>query len=208
MMPRILNVYRFLNVHRVLRRFAGSTRGVVAIEFAMMLPVLLIGLLATFDGGNAIAVYMKVRSATYTLAAITNQFSLTTPIQSTDMTAITGATAAVLSPYSSAPIIVVISQVAISAAGKSTATVDWSATLNGAALGVGSVVNLPGSIATSTNTCSSYPCYLIYAQVSYKFTPMFGYFAQGGITLSDSSFVTPRSSVCIPYVPVTGATCP
>ena len=93
MMSRLLSVYH---------RFIASTRGVVAIEFAMILPVLLIALLATFDGGNAIAVYMKVRSATYILAAITNQYSITTPIQSTDMTAITGATAAVLSPYSSA----------------------------------------------------------------------------------------------------------
>ncbi len=199
MMPRFFSVYR---------RFIASTRGVVAIEFAMILPVLLIALLATFDGGNAIAVYMKVRSATYVLATITNQYSKTTPIQSTDMTAITGATSAVLSPYSSAPIVVVISQLAISAAGKTTATVDWSATLNGAALGVGTAVTLPTTIGSSTNTCSTYPCYLIYAQVSYKYTPMFGYFANGGITFSDSVFVTPRSSVCIPYVPITGATCP
>jgi len=199
MMSRLFSIYR---------SFIASTRGVAAIEFAMILPVLLIALLATFDGGNAIAVYMKVRSATYTLAAITNQYSITTPIQSTDMTAITGATSAVLSPYSSASIVVVISQLAISAPSKTTATVDWSATLNGAPLGVGTAVTLPGTIANSTNTCSTYPCYLIYAQVSYKFTPMFGYFAQGGITLSDSEFVTPRSSVCIPYVPVTGATCP
>jgi Flp pilus assembly protein TadG len=198
-MPGPLNVFR---------RFIASTRGVAAIEFAMILPVLLIGLLATFDAANAIAVYMKVRSATYILAAITNQYSISTPIQSTDMTSITGATSAVLSPYSNTPTVVVISQLAIAAGGQSTATVDWSATLNGTALVKGNSVTLPSTIATSTNTCSTYPCYLIYAQVSYKYTPMFGYFAQGGITLSDSVFVAPRSSVCIPYVPVTGTTCP
>jgi len=198
-MHRLVSVYR---------RFIASTRGVAAIEFAMILPVLLIGLLATFDAGNAIAVYMKVRSATYILAAITNQYSTTTPIQMADMTAITGATSAVLAPYSSSPIVVVVSQLAISAAGKTTAAVDWSATLNGTALTAGSVVNLPTGIASSTTTCSTYPCYLIYAQVSYKYTPMFGYFASGGLTLSDSVFLTPRSSTCIPYVPETGATCP
>ena len=42
----------------------------------MVLPVLLLMLLATFDAGRAIAIYMKVRSATYTLAAITNQYSM------------------------------------------------------------------------------------------------------------------------------------
>ena len=192
----------------VYRRFIASTRGVAAIEFAMILPVLVIMLLATFDAGRAIAVYMKVRSATFTLAGITNQYSTTSPIQSADMTAITGATTAVLAPYSSSPVVVVISQLEIKTPGAATAKVDWSATLNGTALAVGSSVNLPATIASSTNTCGTYPCYVIYSQVSYTYTPVFGFFGSGGINLSDSEFVTPRSSTCIPYVPQTGTTCP
>ena len=66
-------------------RLIASTRGVAAIEFAMIMPVLMILLLATYDGGRAIVIYMKVRSATYTVAAITNQY---TTIQSSDMTSI------------------------------------------------------------------------------------------------------------------------
>ncbi len=190
------------------RRFIVSTRGVAAIEFAMILPVLVIMLLATFDAGRAIAVYMKVRTATFTLAAITNQYSTTSPIQSADMTAITGATTAVLAPYSSSPVVVVISQLEIKTAGAATAMVDWSATLNGTALAVGSSVTLPATIASSTTTCGTYPCYVIYSQVSYTYTPVFGFFGSGGINLSDSEFVTPRSSTCIPYVPQTGTTCP
>ena len=197
-MPGPLSLYR---------RFIASTRGVAAIEFAMILPVLLILLLATFDAGNAIAVYMKVRAATYILGAITNQYSTSVPITAADMTAVTGATSQVLAPYSGTPA-VVISQLSISAGGKATATVDWSATLNGTALTKGSSVTLPSTIASSTTTCRVYPCYLIFAQVSYTYTPVFGYFATGGITFSDSVYVTPRSSNCIPYVPITGTTCP
>ena len=177
---------------------------------------MLILLLATFDAGNVIAVYMKVRSATFTMAAITNQYSSTNqPIQSADMTAITGATSAVLAPYSSSPIVVVISQLAVSAPGQTTATVDWSATLNGTALARGSSVTLPAAIS-STNTCTvqngsflppTNKCFLILSQVSYTYTPLFGTFGVG-ITLSDSEYVTPRSSQCIPYVPQTGTTCP
>lgn len=71
---------------RLYRRFIASTRGVVAIEFAAILPVLLIILLATFDGGRAIVAYMKVRAATYVLASVTNQYSTAIPIQSANMT--------------------------------------------------------------------------------------------------------------------------
>ena len=184
---------------RLYRRFLVSTRGVVAIEFAAILPVLLVMLLATFDGGNAIAVYMKVRSATYVLASVTNQYSTAMPIQSANMTGIMNATTAVLSPFSNTPLAAVISELTITAAKATTATVRWSATQNGTALAAGSSVNLPTGIASSTNTCGTYPCYLILAKVSYTFTPLFGYFATGGITLSDTVYATPRSSTCVPY---------
>ena len=184
---------------RLYRRFIASTRGVVAIEFAAILPVLLIILLTTFDGGCAIAVYMKVRSATYVLASVTNQYSTALPIQSANMTGIMNATTAVLAPYSNTPLTAVISELKITATKATTATVRWSAAQNGTALASGATVNLPTGISASTNTCGTYPCYLILAQVSYTYTPVFGYFASGGITLSDTAYATPRSSQCVPY---------
>jgi len=183
---------------RLYRRFIASTRGVVAIEFAAILPVLLIILLATFDGGRAIVVYMKVRSATYVLASVTNQYSTALPIQSANMTGIMNATTTVLAPYSSTPLTAVISELKITATKATTATVRWSVAQNGTALGVGSSVSLPTGISASTNTCGTYPCYLILAQVSYTYTPLFGYFGSG-ITLSDTAYATPRSSTCVPY---------
>jgi Flp pilus assembly protein TadG len=185
-MPKPASIYR---------RFITSTRGVAAIEFAMILPVLLILFLASFDGGRAIAVDMKVRSATYALAAITNQY---TTIQSTDMTSIVGATSVVLAPYSSAPVVVKISQLTISASGK--ATVSWSYSLNGTARALGSTVTIPSALATPNS-------YLIFGEVSYTYTPLFGYFGSGGIALSDNLYVTPRSSNCINYPPQSVTSC-
>jgi Flp pilus assembly protein TadG len=189
MMPAAAKLYR---------RFAASTRGVAAIEFAMILPILVVMFLGSIDGGRAIAVYMKVRTATYTLAAITNQYST---IQSADMTNIVGATSLVLSPYSSAPAIVTISQISVTSATK--ATVSWSYSLNGTALTQGAPFTVPGSFAT----CNSYPCYLIYAQVSYSYSPLFGYVFPASIGLSDSIYVTPRSSLCVLYPPQSVSTC-
>jgi Flp pilus assembly protein TadG len=187
----------------IFRRFVASRRAVAGIEFAMVAPILLIMLLATFDAGNGIAIYLKVRSATYTLAAITNQYQT---IQSADITAITGATSAALAPYSSSPVVVVISQ--IEATSSTQATVSWSySPTSGAALAQGSAVsNLPASFAQ--NTCGGvYPCYMILAQVQYTFTPSFGYFMTGPIALSDSLYATPRSSTCILYPPQSVNSC-
>jgi Flp pilus assembly protein TadG len=186
----------------IYRRFIASTRGVAAIEFAMIVPVLTVIFLGSYDGGRAIAVYMKVRSATYTLDAIANQY---TTIQSSDMQAIVGATSVVLAPYSSTPIVVVISQIEIKTGG--TATVSWSYALNGTALAQGSTVTIPAGLVASGNTCGTYPCYLIFGQVSYTYTPLFGFFGSGGITLADSLYVTPRSSACIFYPPENVTSC-
>jgi Flp pilus assembly protein TadG len=191
---------------KLVRRFRRSRRGVAAIEFALVLPVLLLLFLGSFDAGNAIAVYMKVRSAAFTMGAIANQFNNgNDPIQATDMTALTGATAQVMSPYSSTAIVATISQ--IKATSATNAIVSWSYSLNGTAHTVGTSWNSLPSQLTTTNSCNSYPCYLIFSEVSYTYTPSFGYFLTGAISLSDNLYVTPRSSVCVAYVPQTGSTC-
>jgi hypothetical protein len=162
--------------------------------------------LGTFDAGRAIAIYMKVRAATFTLAAVTNQYNKTTePIQSTDMTAITGATATVLAPYPSSPTVVKITQIEQTSATQ--AIVSWSYAVNATAYTAGTPwTRLPSGL-TTTNACGSYPCYFIFAEVSYTFTPSFGYFITGPLTFSDNLYTTPRTSNCIAYVPITGTTC-
>jgi Flp pilus assembly protein TadG len=179
----------------IVGRFIASTRGLAAIEFAMIMPVLLIMFLSSFDGANAIAIYMKVRAATYTLAAVTNQYGIgNDSISTSTMTSITGATGAVLAPYSSSPTVVTISQ--IKATSATNATVSWSYSVNGTALA--GTYTLPTNFAK--NTCGgTYPCYVILASVSYTYTPLFGSYMTGPITLSDSLYVTPRISTCVQY---------
>lgn len=179
----------------VVRRFWVSTRGLAAVEFALIIPMLLLLLLASIDAGRAMAVYVKVRSASYTLDAVTNQY---TTIHDSDMQQILGAAAVILSPYPTSPVSVVVSQVSLDSNGNG--TVSWSDTLNGTARAVNSSVTIPATIASSkppNNACNAYPCYFILGEVTYKYTPMFGYFFTGPITLSDSLFVTPRTATSI-----------
>ena len=172
------------------RLFAAAKQGVAAVEFALILPILVVILLATFDGGRAIAAYMKMRAATYALASITNQYST---IQSVDMTAILGATSVVMAPYSSGSPGVVISQIKINNSGVS--KIEWSAAQNATARSVNSSISPPSAMVVNSS-------YLVLAEVSYTYTPLFGYFgSSSGITFSDSLYVTPRSVSCIVYVP-------
>ena len=183
-----------------IRCFVDSRRAVAAVEFAMIMPVLLLLFLGTFDAQNAICIYAKIRSATYALAAITNQYGSTgtSVISTTTMTGITSAATAILAPYSSTPAIVVISQ--IKATSNSVAVVSWSySPTAGQALTPGAAfTSLPTNFAT--DTCNNtYPCYAIYGQVTYAFTPMFGAIMTGSLTLSDSIYTTPRVSTCVVY---------
>ena len=186
----------------VCRRFLASQRGVAAIEFAMIMPVLLILFLSSFDVGNAIIVYLKVRAATYELAAITNQYGMgsTAQISISDMTAITGAVSQVMAPFSTTSTIVTISQ--ITATSNTTAIVSWSYSLNGTALTQGATYSgLPANMAKNscTNVSANNPCYFILSSVSYNYTPLFGHYMTGALTLSDTLLVTPRSSQCVQY---------
>jgi Flp pilus assembly protein TadG len=191
--------------NKLCHRFIASTRGVAAIEFAIVAPVLLLMLIETFDIGNGIAVYMKVRTATFALASITNQYS-TGPnaIQTTDMTAVTGSASAILAPYSSTPVTIKISQIRMSSATR--AKVSWSYALNGQAYATGKnwQTLLPTQF-TASNACNSYPCYLIYAEVSYAYAPVLFSSIMSSLNLSDSLYVMPRSSACVQYnsVPTT-----
>ena len=182
-------------VAAVARRFSASTRGLAAVEFALIIPMLLVLLLGSIDAGRAMAIYVKVRSASYTLDAVTNQY---TTIHDSDMQQILGAAAVILSPYPTSPVSVVVSQVSLD--DKGNGTVSWSDTLNGTARAVNSAVTIPASLASSkppNNACNAYPCYFILGEVTYRYTPMFGYFITGPITLSDSLFVTPRTAASI-----------
>jgi Flp pilus assembly protein TadG len=180
---------------RIYRRFVASTGGIAAVEFALVFPVLLLLLLAGIDGGRAVAISMKVRTAAYSLDAMANQYLF---IYDTDIQQIFCAASSVLAPYASGPASVTLTQIKVTSGGQG--TVSWSDTLNGTAYTQGATINVPSSLATSSppnNLCKTYPCYVLLAEVGYTYTPWFGHFITGPINLSDHTYIAPRSVTCI-----------
>jgi len=198
-MPRLLALYR---------RFAASTRGVIAIEFALVFPMLVLLMLATIDAGRAIAIYMKVRAATYALDAMTSQYP---SVQDNDLQLISGGAGVVMAPYAPGPAGLRISQVEITTGGP---IVAWSYGLNmtpytyNTSNNIQVPTNLGGTTAPN-NACdpstytagnvASKGCYLLLAEVQYTYTPMFVQFITGPITLSDSIWLAPRNTLCVQY---------
>jgi len=165
---------------RLLRRFARRTDGLAAIEFAFILPVLLIMLVGAAEIGEAVSIYRKVSITTRTVADLATQYST---IHDADMTTILGASSKIVAPYPSGPLIVTVSQISIDASGNG--HVSWSNSLNGTPRTAGSAVTVPSQMAT-VNT------YLIYGEVSYTYSPTFGYNLPGSVTMNNAIFMSPR----------------
>ena len=186
---------------KLARRFIASTRAVAAIEFAIIAPMLLVMLIETYDIGNAVAVYMKVRAATMALGSITNTYSTgNNGIQTANMSDTMTKVSQVLAPYSSSPATFTVTQIKATTA--SSATVSWSYSLNGTAYTQGSSWTRLPALLKSTNSCNSYPCYLIFSEVSYAYTPVLLSTFVSSLTLGDNIYVTPRSSQCVQYLGV------
>ncbi len=171
------------------RHFTASTGGIAAVEFAILLPLLLLMLLGTMELGTAYVVNSKLRTVASTVVEIANQY---TTIQDSDMAAILGAASAVVTPYAVSNASVVLSEITIDSKGK--ATVTWSDTLNGAARTAGSSITVPSSVAVPNTV-------LLLAEASYLYTPMFGYAMTGTITLQDRLYGMPRNGSAITRSP-------
>jgi Flp pilus assembly protein TadG len=167
---------------RRLVSFARDRRGVSAVEFAMLLPLMITLYLGSVEISQGVAIDRKVTLTTRTVADLASQVS---SINNSDMTNILNATAAVIQPYDSSRLTVVISAVNIDANGN--ATVAWSDTLNGTKRSVGSSVTLPTALKVANTQ-------LIWSEVQYAYTPTIGYVITGTLNLSDQIYMRPRLS--------------
>jgi Flp pilus assembly protein TadG len=171
-----------LALHHRIVSFAQDRRGVSAVEFAMLLPLMVTLYLGAVEISQGVSIDRKVTLTTRTVADLASQVS---SINNADMTNILNATAAVVAPYDTSRLRVVVSAVTIDNNGA--ARVAWSDTLNGTAHGVGTSVTLPTALVVNNTT-------LIWSEVTYAYTPTIGYVITGTLNLADRIYMRPRLS--------------
>ena len=167
---------------RKLGGLAGDERGVSAVEFALLLPLMLSLYLGSVEISQGIGADRKVTLTARTICDLVSQVS---SISNADMTNALNASSAVMVPYPIGNLKVTVSSVKIDATGK--ATIDWSDTLNGTARSKGSTVTLPAALNVVNSS-------LIWSEVQYTYKPVIGYVVSGTLTLKDQIYMRPRLS--------------
>jgi Flp pilus assembly protein TadG len=167
----------------LLGRFGGDRRGVSAVEFALLAPVMITLYFGSVEISDGVAADRKV---SLTAAALANLAAQATTISGDDMTNILNAATAIIAPYDANKLAITVTCMSIDANKK--ATVMWSATKNGAARGTGSTYTFDGS-TTALDVANSQ---LVLAEASYDYTPVVGVTITGTLTLSDRMFMSPR----------------
>jgi len=179
-MSRCVVLARYLS--RRFRGLAGDQRGVSAVEFAMLLPLMLTLYLGTVEVSQGISADRKVTLTARTVADLVAQV---TSINNADMTNALNAAAAVMAPYPVTNLKVVVSSITIDSNGN--ATVDWSDAMNGTPRSKGSSVTVPAALAVPNSS-------LIWGEVQYSYKPTIGYVVSGTLTLKDQIYMRPRLS--------------
>ena len=186
--------------HRVRRSavdLSGDTRGLAAIEFAMIVPLMLVLFFGTVEFSSGVAVDRKVTLMARTLSDLTSQ---NTSVTTTQLTNIFNASTGILTPYSASPMNARIVELYIDP--NLVVRQIWSATVG---------TTPPTGTVTVPTALKIANTYLIYSEVTYNYAPLIGYvMPKAGINLSDLTFTRPRQSLCVfnPPPSSNSASCP
>ena len=170
-----------------LTALAHDTRGVSAVEFALILPIMIIMYIGAVEFSHALTVDRRV---TAVASAASDLVAQTDEITSNEVQDIFTASTSIMSPYTAAPISIVLTSVV--ADENNDTTVAWSCALNGAAHSTGSSYTLPGGL---TQAFSS----VIVAEVSYSYQPPIGHYMTGGINMTETFYLRPRRSLTVEW---------
>jgi Flp pilus assembly protein TadG len=171
---------------RLIAGLAGNERGSAAVEFAVVVPIMLMMFFGVVEFSAAVAVDRKVTLVARTLSDLTSQ---STCVTQTDIDNFTSTGRAILTPYSTTPLLSTITELYVD--NNLDAKVQWS---KGSSVKSGTV-----SIPTGLKIKDTY---LILAEVEYLYKPLGGVnymMSAAGVNLKDLTYTRPRQGASVTY---------
>jgi Flp pilus assembly protein TadG len=182
-------------VLRAINRFRMDARGVAAIEFALIAPIMIGLYIMLNETSSALRAARKVTMASRIASDLTTQL---TNVADSDRDDVFASVTPIMSPYPGTNASIRVTSIRFNAAGNG--YVDWSEA-QGAALtahtrckptevqsppsGLGQIVVPAGLKVANTS--------IVLAEVIYAYTPSLGYNITGTINLTDQLYTRPRA---------------
>lgn len=184
---------------RMMIRFSRDNRGLAAVEFAFIVPLMLVLLFGMIDTSSGVAVDRKV---TLTARSLSDLVSQGTNVSQNDLKNFFGLGGAIMAPYSvtAATMTQKVTQLAVDGSKNVKVAWSYSATVNNNTATITQGYDKNAVITTVPANLLVPNTYLIWSEVSYKYTPITGYLiGTVAIPLSDETYTRPRQSDCVYY---------
>lgn len=166
---------------RFAKRFRAADTGLSAIEFALILPVML----ATFFGISEVANYiMAARKVATVASTAADLVSQDTSVDNGEMADIMNSLNVILQPFDVSKAQIRITEVDADSNGVT--TVRWSDAVRTAPYTVGSAITVPDIVPDDQG--------IVMAEISFTYTTLFGMYLRDGMTVSDTFYLKPRRS--------------
>lgn len=178
-----------LLMHGPIARFAHDRRAVSAVEFALILPFLLLLYIGGIELAQAVSADRKVTLLARTVSDLVAQSS---SLSSSDVNSIFNISTGVMYPLDvtdangNAILAIKVSEVWTNS--KNITTVEWSKAQNTSVDGSGQQITIPDP-ESGTAT--------VMATVTYTYTPVLAYGIIGTLTLQKTIYTRPRLSECV-----------
>lgn len=163
---------------RHLRRIAGDRRGISAIEFALILPIIIALVAASEDFGQALMVDRKMSQIAATASGLAAEQSTWT---TSNLDALISGTSTIIQPFPNGSLTIVVAALNVDASLNT--KVAWSRAYNGTAWTVGSVPPVSISKAILQNGVQ-----MVVAQATYSLTTPFASLLKPVTGLSSYSY--------------------
>jgi Flp pilus assembly protein TadG len=177
-------------MRRVLRQFGEDTRGVAAVEFALILPLLVLLYFGTVEASALYTVDRRVATVSSTMADLVSRENgcITNATLQSYFNAATG----IMRPYSTTGLKQIVSLLSVNEDGD--VSVEWSQAYGDDAQprATGDTDTLANSTRDpNINALARIKGWLVSAEISYPYTPLFGMVIKQ-VTLANTQYFLPR----------------